>query len=480
LTLVLLRRVALANRRLAAANNELGRNVAELHESQERLAHDALHDALTGLPNRTLFNDRLAQALARGDRLRDYQCAVLFVDLDRFKVINDGFSHAVGDELLVALARRIAGSLRPGDTVARLGGDEFTILLDDVGSAEEASAIAERLRSQFEQPFQLKGRELFVSASIGIATNRRGVSSDELMRNADIAMYHAKAQGNGHVEVFDGSMHLRIARKVRLETELREAIEHGRLRVFYQPIVDLGSGRLSGLEALARWPEHGPAVPPDEFIAVAEETDLIGPLGQLVLDRACACLSGWRRRGLIDHGVTVSVNVSARQLDPKLADAVTTALMRHGLPPNALRLEITETTIMNAAERVNTVLAELERRGVSAQIDDFGTGYSSLSILHGFSGDALKIDRTFVGSLHEKEASEAIVGGIISLAHNVNLQVIAEGVDHPAQVTKLRKLGCEYAQGFLFCEPLAADALEELLGNWDAGAIADLGTPASA
>jgi diguanylate cyclase (GGDEF)-like protein len=477
LTLVLLQRVALANRRLARTNDELGRNVAELHESQERLAHEALHDALTELPNRTLFNDRLAQALARCERHPGYSCAVLFLDLDRFKVINDGFSHAAGDELLVALAHRIAGSLRPGDTVARFGGDEFTLLLDDVGSAEEASEIAERLCSRLERPVWLSGRELFVTASIGIALSRRGASSDELLRNADIAMYHAKAQGQGRVAVFDGSMHIRIVRKVWLEGELREAIERRHLQVFYQPIVDLGSGCLSGLEALARWPGHGPEVTPDEFIAVAEETGLIGALGRFVLDDACMRLSDWRSRGLVADHVTVSVNVSARQLTPDLADIVTAALRRSGLPPTALRLEITETTIMQAPERVETVLAKLERNGVRAQIDDFGTGYSSLSSLHGFRGDALKIDRAFVGSLHENEGSEAIVGGIIALAHNVNLQVIAEGVDHPAQVGKLRKLGCEYAQGFLLCTPLPPATAEERLRTWDAGAIAAIGAP---
>jgi len=479
LMLVLLQRVALANRRLARTNDELGRNVSELHESQERLAHDALHDALTELPNRTLFNDRLAQALARCERHPGYSCAVLFIDLDRFKVINDGFSHAAGDELLVALARRIAASLRPGDTVARFGGDEFTLLLDDVGSAEEASALARRLCSQLERPVWLSGNELFVTASIGIALSRRGASSDELLRSADIAMYHAKAQGHGRVAVFDRSMHIRIVRKVRLESELREAIERGRLEVFYQPIVDLGSGHLSGLEALARWPRRGPDVTPDEFIAVAEETGLIGALGQFVLNDACMRLGDWRSRGLVADHVTVSVNVSARQLTPDLDDIVTAALTRHNLPPTALRLEITETTIMQAPEHVDTVLAKLERTGVRAQIDDFGTGYSSLSSLHGFRGDALKVDRAFVGSLQENGGSEAIVGGIIALAHNVNLQVIAEGVDHPGQVGKLRKLGCEYGQGFLLCRPLPPAAAEERLRTWDAATIAAIGAPTS-
>ena len=477
LTLSLLRRVAVTNRRLVGANQELERNVTELHDSQERLAHDALHDMLTGLPNRTLFNDRLAQALARGARLAGYRCAVLFVDLDRFKVVNDGFNHAAGDELLVSLARRLDAGLRPGDTVARFGGDEFTLLLDDVGSAEEALMIAHRQQAELERPFQLGERKLFVTASIGIAVSEPGANVDELLRNADIAMYHAKAQGAGKVAEFNANMHTRVVRKVKLETELREAIERDLLRVFYQPIVDLNSGRVSGIEALARWPEESPTINPSEFITVAEETGLIGPLGELVLDEACTRLSDWRRRGLVEDDVPVSVNVSARQFGEELAAVVTAALTRTGLPPHALRLEITETTIMNAPEQVNALLAELERTGVRAQIDDFGTGYSSLSFLHGFPGDALKIDRSFVASLHKNEDSEAIVGGIIALAHNVNLHVIAEGVDHPAQISKLRNLGCEHAQGFLLCKPVPANLLEELLKSWDANVIVDIASP---
>ena len=448
-------------------------DITDRKDAEQRLLHDALHDALTGLPNRALFMDRVALSLARTERHRGYRCAILFLDLDRFKLVNDSFSHAVGDQLLVALARRLTASLRPGDTVARLGGDEFTILLDDVGSSQEAAEVSDRIQRALAEPFHIEGRDMFISASIGISLSEPDIRASELLRNADIAMYDAKRDGKARSAVFDVSMHSRVVGQLQLENELRGAIEGETLRVFYQPIVDLSSGRLVGCEALARWPEGESVVLPEDFIPVAEDTGLIGALGRYVLDDACARLNDWRRRGIVAGEVPVSVNVSGRQLsESDLPLDVTAALDRHGLPPSALRLEITESTILYDPERMQPALEELRRIGVQAQIDDFGTGYSSLTFLHHFPGDTLKIDRSFVSSLAEDEGSEEIVRAIVALAHNLDMHVIAEGIEDPSQAAKLRALGCEYGQGYLFGPPVDAAGFEELVANWPAAETA--------
>jgi diguanylate cyclase (GGDEF)-like protein/PAS domain S-box-containing protein len=451
-----------ATRMAGSLSDITGRRNAE-----QRLVHDAFHDALTGLPNRALFTDRLAQALRRIERDASRRSAVLFIDLDGFKLVNDSLGHGTGDELLVALARRLGALLRPGDTVARLGGDEFTILLDDLGDQEGAIQAAERVQEAIAEPFRVAERELFVSTSIGICLNSPGMGPAEMLRNADIAMYDAKRHGRSRSAVFDQSMHRRMVSRMSRETVLRQAIETERLRTFFQPIVDLASGRIVALEALARWPADREEVAPDEFIPIAEETGLISALGRLVLRSGCRALADWRDRGVIGPDIQLSVNVSARQLaDAALIADVRSALEDSGLPGEALALELTESTLMENPAGARAVLAQLGRLGIGVQLDDFGTGYSSLTLLNHFPGDTLKVDRSFVATLHVRQESQMIVRAIIALAHNLGMRVIAEGIDHAEQLRHLRDLGCTRGQGFLFAVPLPPGETEDLLTRW--------------
>jgi diguanylate cyclase (GGDEF)-like protein len=448
--------------------SRITRDMTDRKRAEEQLLHDALHDTLTGLPNRALFTDRLTQALAHATRRPDYRCAVLFLDIDRFKVINDTHTHEVGDELLIGFARRLVGCLRPGDTVARLGGDEFTILVDDIRSPDEASVVARRVQRALQAPLRIGGRELALSASVGIALSTRGMTAAELMRNADIAMYDAKRHGKSRSATFDTGMHTRVARELEVESKLRSAINSERLNIAYQPIVELATGRLQGFEALARWPMDEPAIPASEFIKVAEESGLIGELGTFILDRACVRLSDWRDRGLIPSDATMSVNVSRHQLDePSLIQAVRTALARARLPANALCLEITETAMVHEPHGIQAAIARFTEIGVQAHIDDFGMGYSSLAFLRSFAGNAVKIDRSYIASIHSDETSEAIVRAILELARTLDVRSIAEGVEHEAQLEKLLDLGCESAQGFLFSRALLAQEVETLIRSWD-------------
>jgi diguanylate cyclase (GGDEF)-like protein/PAS domain S-box-containing protein len=440
-------------------------DITDRRVAQERLIHDALHDSLTGLPNRALFLDRLTQCLARLEREPDHPCGLLYVDIDRFKLVNDSLSHAAGDRLLVEIAQRVGVVLRPGDTLARLGGDEFAVLLDGAITPDGALEAAARVAGAIARPIRLNRRELSVSASIGIAHNLDGcVSPEELIRNADIAMYDAKARGGGRCEVFDASMHQRVVDRVSLEARLRQAIDQQQLRTFFQPIVELRTGALHGLEALARWPAGDEDVPPSDFIPVAEESGLIGALGVLILRSSCHTLADWRRRGVVAPDVTVSVNVSIRQIaDGGLVEHVRAALHDHDLPPANLVLEITESTLIENPELVRAVLEELLALGVAIQLDDFGTGYSSLTVLHDFPGDTLKIDRSFVATMIERPESEAIIRSIVGLAHNLGLRTIAEGIERADQRESVSALRCAYGQGYYFSRPLPRAEIEELL-----------------
>jgi diguanylate cyclase (GGDEF)-like protein/PAS domain S-box-containing protein len=439
-------------------------DITERRNAEERLIHDALHDSLTGLPNRTLLMDRITQCVRRGER-EPHSCAVLYIDLDRFKLVNDSVSHAAGDRLLIELARRMERALRPSDTLARLGGDEFAVVLEAVSSAAEAMEIGTRVCQILAEPVRFERRALQIVGSVGIAHNLDGIVAPEvLLRNADIAMYDAKGHGGGRCAVFDHSMHQRVVDRMSLETHLRQAIEQRRLRTFFQPIVDLSTGAIRGLEALARWPAGEHDVAPAEFIPVAEESGLIHQLGCLVLRDACRTLADWRAQGLVGPDVTVSVNVSIRQIvESGLVDHVRTALSDSGVRPENLVLEITESTLIENPELVSTVLQELLALGVTIELDDFGTGYSSLTVLHHFPGHTLKIDRSFVETMIDRPESETIVRSIVSLAHSLGLRVTAEGIEDIDQLNALTALGCEYGQGYHFSRPLPAGDIAAML-----------------
>jgi diguanylate cyclase (GGDEF)-like protein len=461
---------------LRDANVQLQEVNLQLELANRALAHDALHDPLTALPNRALLMDRLEQMLKRSKRDSDIGCAVLFIDLDGFKMVNDSLSHAVGDLLLVAVSRRFAELLRPGDTVARLGGDEFAVLLDSVVTPADATGVAERVHNALDRPFNVAGHELFVRASIGISLRSPGVSAHDMVRNADIAMYDVKRRGKGSYVIFDDRMRQRVVDRLALESELRIAVEQSRIRVNYQPIVDLSTGQVRGLEALARWPEGLPEVPPVEFIAVAEESGLIRALGRHVLRTALADFASFRARGLVDESVYLGVNISRQQLDdPVLPDTILAALTEWDVPGKALRLEITESTLMQEPQLIQRIVSEVCAHGVGLHLDDFGTQYSSLASLLEFPVVALKIDRGFVSSLARQDRSETIVRTIVSLAHGLGLLAVAEGVEEEEELRRLSTMGCDWGQGFLFARPMERRSLEDRLASWSRSSHSLLG-----
>jgi len=441
-------------------------DVTERKKVEERLLHDAFHDALTGLANRALFLDRLGLSLARTKRRQDFHFAVLYLDLDRFKLINDSLGHLGGDCALVATARVLETCVRPGDTVARLGGDEFAVLLDDLRCPEDAEGLTRRIEERLTAPLQVDGHEIYVNASIGIVFGSAGYERpDEVLRDADAAMYRAKSLGRNRHEVFNEALHLEALDRLRLETDLRHAVQDSSFGVHYQPIVCLADGRVAGFEALVRWrhPVWG-LVPPDQFIQVAEETGLILPIGRWVLCEACERIQQWQREHPSDPPLAISVNLSRRQLlQSDLVEQIRRILESTGLLPGTLRLEITESAILEDPEGAVELLRDLESLDIDLCVDDFGTGYSSLSSLQEFPVSVLKIDRSFIRGMGPEGERDEIVRAVVALAHSLHMEVVAEGVETEGQLERLRAMSCDYGQGYLLCRALEPEGVEKFL-----------------
>lgn len=442
----------------------IGRDITERKRAEDRLRYNALHDALTDLPNRAEFMNRLRQAITRKQNGGAGRFAVLFLDLDRFKIINDSLGHVVGDKLLVSIARRLKSCIRPNDVVARLGGDEFTILLNPTGDPLDVIGVAERLQFKLSEPFKIDNYEVFTTASVGIiVSDEVERQPEDYLRDADAAMYRAKESGKARYEIFNSEMHVRNMNLLRVETDLRRAVERGEFEVLYQPIVKLETGLVEEFEALIRWrhPVHG-LVCPDEFIGVAEETGLIIPIGRWILEESCRQIAEWQSR--FPFAVSISVNLSTKQLmHPLLISEVRNILEQTGLDPSQLKLEVTESTVMEHGERSLNVLAALDALGISLSTDDFGTGYSSLSYLQRFPFNRLKIDRSFIDRMDKDVKSGSIVKTILMLGENLGIEVVAEGIETHRQLESLLSLGCTYGQGFLFSKPVNARAAEQLL-----------------
>ena len=441
-------------------------DITRRKQTEARLLHEAMHDGLTGLPNRNLFMDRLDLALRRFQRDPSRLFAVLFFDLDRFKMVNDSLGHAVGDELLAQVASRLNACLRPGDTLARLGGDEFAIVLNDIEGPTDAIYVVERLQEAMAKEIEIQTHSVYTSASIGIAISSSDYkSSDDIIRDADIAMYRAKNSGHASYAVFDTSMHDQAMFQHRTETDLRRALERGEFDVYYQPIIDIETTRILGFEALLRWqhPSRG-LIPPEEFISIIEETTLVGPIGWWVIERAAKQLANWQQLFPVEPPLAMSVNVSGKLFfTDDMAKRLAALLEDLEIPPSSFRLEITERVVMDHGDLVLSTLSDLQDIGVELHIDDFGTGYSSLSYLQRFSYDSLKIDRSFVSTMTEKVDSSAIVEAIIKLGSTLGMKVVAEGVETDAQMKRLRAMNCPEAQGYLFSRPLHHDAVNDFL-----------------
>ncbi len=473
----------------------VNRDITERKRAEEMLVHNAFHDGLTNLPNRALFLDRLQHALTLSKKHSNYKFAVLLIDVDEFKIINDSLGHAAGDELLIQIGQRLKRAVRRADTVsrprvsevpektpendtlARLGGDEFTILLDDIRDPIEAVRVAERVQGELTIPFVVNKQEIVVSASIGIASSTSPhTQAEDLVRDADIAMYRAKRSGKARCEVSDTAMHVNAVKRLRLETDLRKALDRGEFRVHYQPIVSLQTGKITGFEALTRWQRPEGFLPPMEFIGVAEEIGLIIPMNQQLRREACQHLRSWQSEFPSSLPLTMSVNITPKEfVHPDLANEIRKCLTQTGIDPGCLQLEIIETIAMGDAEKSGCVLAQLKALGVRLSIDDFGTGYSSLSRLRRIPVDTLKIDRAFISHMHSDPESREIVRTIIMLAHNLGLKVVAEGSETEEHVNLLKQLNCEMAQGYFFSRPADDQAMLKLLAGNHSACVASVG-----
>lgn len=436
-----------------------------LRESKEKFRHAAFHDALTDLPNRNLFMETLKFALEKSKHNGKNKFAVLFLDINRFKTINDSLGHSIGDRLILHVAKRLATCVREKDLVARFSGDEFAFILSNVGDVEDAIKFAERIKEKISAPFSLNGRQVFTSFSIGIAMGGAEYKlSEDVLRDADIAMYHAKDAEKDYV-VFDKRMHARAVTLLQLETDLRVALEKEQLCVFYQPIISLETMKLFGFEALVRWnhPQRG-LVPPNEFIPVSEETGLVVPLTLWILRKSCEQLVEWQMKNEANRDLVVSVNLSGKHFaQADLVEQIETIMIETGISPACLKLELTESAVMDNAERVISMMGRIRDLGVKLSIDDFGTGYSSLSYLHRFPIDTLKVDRSFVSTMEDGSENGEIVRTVIALAKTLRLDVVAEGIETIHQLHQLRILGCEYGQGYLFSRPVPLEEADRLL-----------------
>jgi diguanylate cyclase (GGDEF)-like protein/PAS domain S-box-containing protein len=461
----------------------VNRDITERKRAEEIIAHNALYDGLTDLPNRALFLDRVRHVLVLSNRHISYKFAVLFIDFDDFKVFNESLGHAAGDVLLVQIARRLSASIRGVDTVsrsvltqaaspvaseaslARLGGDEFTILLEDIRDCGDAIRVAERLQERLANPFEVNEQQVVTTASIGIAFCATSyTNSEDLVRDAEIAMYRAKREGKARCQVFDHAMHTLAVKRLRVETDLRRALEQEEFRVHYQPIVSLQSGKIVGFEALSRWQRPEGLLLPGDFIQIAEETGIILAMNRLLLREACLQLRAWHSKFPCDPPLTMSVNITPKEFaQTDLAAQIGMILVEVGIDPRSIDAEITETIVMANSQQSNLVFSELKALGVHISIDDFGTGYSSLSRLQGLPADTLKIDRTFISKIDTDSDTSEIVRIIIMLAHNLGLKVVAEGAETAEQVHLLKELDCDLVQGYFFARPGDRAAIEALL-----------------
>ncbi len=466
-TLVAQKELVLRSADLEKVNGLLLKENSERKKTEELLARRAFHDSLTDLPNRALFMDHLQGALQRRQRNPDHKFAVFFLDVDRFKVINDGLGHFIGDQLLIMVAQRLKKSMRAVDTVARFGGDEFAILVEDVGGIDQVRHLSERLREEMGPPFSIGGHEILVTVSVGIVLSEEGEywRTDELLRDADIAMYDAKAKGRARHVIFDSEMHAEAAKMIRLETELQRAVEKNEFIIHYQPIIRMEGNEIIGFEALVRWqhPERG-LIPPPDFITAAEESGLIIPIGEWVVREACRQMRQWQKQFPGYENLTISVNISGKVFSqPNFYEVIENILRETGLEPSKLRLEIVESMLIEHPEIATDILKRLQKLNVRFDIDDFGTGYSALNYLRHFPINGLKIDRSFIEALPSDKNNAEIVKVIIALARALNMDVIAEGIETTEQMELFRDMRGEYAQGFYIFRPMDSTAVESIL-----------------